>query len=184
MKPAQVRMARAALNWSLHQLAEAAGVHRNTISNFETGKYAGDPATLASIRGALKSAGIEFTNGDQPGVQLRIEGRPREPVPDYGKAMTFEDCSKLRDEIAARVAAIIEKRQEEWTVDSLAIKELRSYCRKIYPRFAGRYRTVASKVAEMADAAKRALDDGDVYRLTGAAAGIDNALRLYENDQE
>ena len=84
----------------------------------------------------------------------KSRGRPREPVPDYGKAMTFEDCSKLRDEIAARVAAIIKKRQEEWTVDSLAIKELRSYCRKIYPRFAGRYRTVASKVAEMADAAE------------------------------
>ena len=71
MKPAQVRMARAALNWSLQQLAEAARVHRNTISNFETGKYAGDPQTVDAIRAALEAAGVEFTNGDQPGVRLR-----------------------------------------------------------------------------------------------------------------
>lgn len=64
-------MARAALNWSLQQLAEAAAVHRNTISNFETGKYAGDPQTIAAIRAALEAAGIEFTNGDEPGVKMR-----------------------------------------------------------------------------------------------------------------
>ncbi len=63
-------MARAALNWSLQQLSEAAGVHRNTISNFETGRYAGEPATLDAIRAALEAAGIEFTNGGQPGVRL------------------------------------------------------------------------------------------------------------------
>jgi transcriptional regulator with XRE-family HTH domain len=71
VKPAQVRMARAALNWSLQQLSEAAGVHRNTISNFETGRYAGEPATLEAISTALEAAGVEFTNGDQPGVRLR-----------------------------------------------------------------------------------------------------------------
>jgi transcriptional regulator with XRE-family HTH domain len=64
-------MARAALNWSLQQLSEVAGVHRNTISNFETGRYAGEPATLDAIRAALEAAGVEFTNGDQPGVRLR-----------------------------------------------------------------------------------------------------------------
>jgi transcriptional regulator with XRE-family HTH domain len=76
VKPAQVRMARAALNWSLQQLSEAAGVHRNTISNFETGRYAGEPATLDAIRAALETAGVEFTNGDQPGVRLRKNRNP------------------------------------------------------------------------------------------------------------
>ena len=73
MKPAQVRMARAALNWSLADLANAAGVHRNTISNFETGKFAGDQDKLAAIRAALESAGIEFIpeNGGGAGVRLR-----------------------------------------------------------------------------------------------------------------
>jgi transcriptional regulator with XRE-family HTH domain len=66
-------MARAALNWSLAQLAEAAGVHRNTISNFETGKFAGSQEALDAIRAALESAGVEFIaeNGGGPGVRLR-----------------------------------------------------------------------------------------------------------------
>ena len=70
MKPRRSGSARAALNWSLQQLSDAAGVHRNTISNFETGRYAGEPATLDAIRAALEAAGVEFTNGGQPGVRF------------------------------------------------------------------------------------------------------------------
>ena len=68
---AQVRMARAALNWTVRDLAEASGLHRNTINNIEVGRYAGDPKTLAIIEKTLTKAGVEFTNGDQPGVRLR-----------------------------------------------------------------------------------------------------------------
>ena len=70
---AQVRMARAALNWSVRDLAEAARIHRNTVTNIETGRYAGDAATLAAIDSALKRAGVEFIdeNGGGPGVRLR-----------------------------------------------------------------------------------------------------------------
>jgi transcriptional regulator with XRE-family HTH domain len=70
---AQLRMARAALNWSVRDLAEAAQIHRNTVTNIETGRYVGDAATLAAIVGALKRAGIEFIdeNGGGPGVRLR-----------------------------------------------------------------------------------------------------------------
>jgi transcriptional regulator with XRE-family HTH domain len=70
---AQVRMARAALNWTVRALADAAHVHRNTITNIETGRYTGDPETLAAIEGALKRAGVEFIdeNGGGPGVRLR-----------------------------------------------------------------------------------------------------------------
>lgn len=73
VKPAQVRMARAALNWSLADLSKAAGVHRNTISNFETGRYGGSPEALEAIRRALESAGVIFVdgNGEGPGVRLR-----------------------------------------------------------------------------------------------------------------
>lgn len=70
MTNAQIRAARGLLNWTVRQLAEAAGVHRNTISNYETGRYT-DPRTLDAIRAALESAGVEFTNGDRPGVRLR-----------------------------------------------------------------------------------------------------------------
>jgi len=70
---AQVRMARAALNWSVRELAEAAGIHRNTVTNIETGRYAGDAETLAAIVGALKRAGVDFIaeNSGGPGVRLR-----------------------------------------------------------------------------------------------------------------
>lgn len=66
-------MARAALNWSLSDLAKASGVHRNTISNFETGKFGGSETVRTAIREALEAAGVEFIaeNGGGPGVRLR-----------------------------------------------------------------------------------------------------------------
>jgi transcriptional regulator with XRE-family HTH domain len=74
-------MARAALNWTVRDLAEAAKLHRNTISNIETGKYVGDGATLAAIVSVLKKAGVEFIdeNGGGAGVRLRKRTQIREP---------------------------------------------------------------------------------------------------------
>src|SRR6266404_5608624 len=75
----QVRMARAALNWTVRDLAEATGLHRNTISNIEVGRYAGDPSTLAAIEKVLRHAGVEFIdeNGGGAGVRLRKPHRYR-----------------------------------------------------------------------------------------------------------
>ena len=42
----------------------------HTVTNIETGRYAGDPQTLAAIRKALEKGGVEFTNGKKPGVRL------------------------------------------------------------------------------------------------------------------
>jgi DNA-binding XRE family transcriptional regulator len=66
-------MARAALNWTVRDLAEATGLHRNTITNIEVGRYAGDAITLATIEAVLRRAGVEFIdeNGGGPGVRLR-----------------------------------------------------------------------------------------------------------------
>ena len=74
---AQVRMARAALNWTVRDLAEAAGLHRNTITNIEVGHYAGDPETLEKIERVLTRAGVEFIheNGGGPGVRLAKKKR-------------------------------------------------------------------------------------------------------------
>ncbi len=68
-------MARAALQWTLEGLASRAGVHRNTISNIETGKFKGDFESLLAIRAALEAGGVEFIaeNGGGPGVRLRKE---------------------------------------------------------------------------------------------------------------
>lgn len=75
VKPAQVRMARAALDWSLADLAQAADVHRNTISNYERGIYDGDPKSLGKIRAALEKAGVVFIDGDSFGVRLKKKRR-------------------------------------------------------------------------------------------------------------
>jgi transcriptional regulator with XRE-family HTH domain len=66
-------MARAALNWSLADLAAASGVHRNTISNFETGRYGGSEEAISAMRAALEAAGVIFMdeNGEGAGVRLR-----------------------------------------------------------------------------------------------------------------
>ena len=78
---AQVRMARAALGWSVRDLADATGLHRNTVTNLEVGRYAGDPETLSKIKRVLEKAGVEFSdeNGGGPGVRLRdrTEKKPR-----------------------------------------------------------------------------------------------------------
>ena len=74
---AQLRMARAALNWTVRDLAQAAGLHRNTVTNIEVGRYTGDPKSLELLEAILKKAGIDFIdeNGGGPGVRLRK--RPR-----------------------------------------------------------------------------------------------------------
>lgn len=72
MQPEQMRAARAALNWSLDRLAEASGVHRNTLSNFETRKYLADQGTIMAAERALKAAGvIPVQTDDATGVLMR-----------------------------------------------------------------------------------------------------------------
>jgi hypothetical protein len=41
------------------------------VRDFEARKRKPIANNLAAIRGALEAAGIEFTNGDVPGVRLR-----------------------------------------------------------------------------------------------------------------
>ena len=64
-------MARAALGIGVRELAEAAGVTPATFSRFENGHRRGYADTLLKIQAALEAAGIEFLNGDAPGVRLR-----------------------------------------------------------------------------------------------------------------
>jgi transcriptional regulator with XRE-family HTH domain len=76
---AQLRMARAALNWTVRDLAEATGLHRNTITNIEVGRYAGDQKTLETIEAVLRRAGVEFIeeNGGGAGVRMKKSVKKR-----------------------------------------------------------------------------------------------------------
>lgn len=64
-------MARAALQLAVRDLAGLAGVSTMTVTRFENGHSGGQAATLRKIQIALEKAGVEFTNGDMPGVRLR-----------------------------------------------------------------------------------------------------------------
>jgi len=63
-------MARAALQLGVRDVAALASVSPNTIARLERGDdlY---PRTVSAIRSALETAGVEFTDGDAPGVCLR-----------------------------------------------------------------------------------------------------------------
>jgi len=72
---AQIRAARALLQWSAADLAKESSVGVNTIRRAE---IAGDQIALtaansAMLRGVLEAAGVEFIdeNGGGPGVRLR-----------------------------------------------------------------------------------------------------------------
>jgi transcriptional regulator with XRE-family HTH domain len=72
LNAAQCRMARAALQLGVRELAEAAKVSPTTITRLERGEEL-YPRTLDAIQGALEAAGVEFIeqNGGGPGVRLR-----------------------------------------------------------------------------------------------------------------
>ena len=72
----QIRMARAALGWGVRDLAAKAEVNANTVTRIENGADA-LAGTLTKIQRALEAAGVEFTNGEAPGVRL-----PKSPEDD------------------------------------------------------------------------------------------------------
>lgn len=67
--PVQCRMARAALGLGVRELAAAAKVSIDTVARFERGDELKE-RTIEALQRALELAGVEFTNGDQPGVRV------------------------------------------------------------------------------------------------------------------
>jgi len=71
----QVKAARALLQWSQADLANASGISKPTIARLEAepGPIGGRIDTANAIRTALEAAGVEFIaeNGGGPGVRLR-----------------------------------------------------------------------------------------------------------------
>jgi predicted transcriptional regulator len=69
----QIKAGRALLGWSQDQLAAASGISQPTIKRLEAegGELGGRAETQAKIRRALEKAGVEFTNGNSPGVRLK-----------------------------------------------------------------------------------------------------------------
>lgn len=74
-----ILMARAALRWSIEDLAKASGVGVRTIKRFESVDEitSGNLSTIQKIKAALEAAGIEFigTPTDRPGIRI---GNPKQ----------------------------------------------------------------------------------------------------------
>jgi hypothetical protein len=73
MKPAIPYRRLALINMSHAQLSRAAVVPVAIINDFETGVATPNAGNGDAIRKALERAGIEFIDGDQPGVRLRVK---------------------------------------------------------------------------------------------------------------
>jgi ribosome-binding protein aMBF1 (putative translation factor) len=72
---AQFRAARALLDWSRSKLGEKAGHSLATIQRVEKGGAYVSDEVRAKLKSTLEAAGVEFTNGDAPGVRLRNKTR-------------------------------------------------------------------------------------------------------------
>jgi transcriptional regulator with XRE-family HTH domain len=92
-------MARAALSWGVRELAAAAKVSTDTVARFERGDELKE-RTIDALKRALEAAGIEFTNGDQPGVRLAKATAVRSAEP--GSAQSRRVAAKVIRGKAAR----------------------------------------------------------------------------------
>jgi predicted transcriptional regulator len=71
MTPAQLRAARALLDWTRNDLKDASGISPETIKNIETGKFKPQKATIDKIINTFAERGVEFMGHRQiQGVML------------------------------------------------------------------------------------------------------------------
>ena len=88
----QCRAARALIEWSQLELADAAKITRQTVVDFERGTRRPHANNLAAIQAVFEKAGVEFIpkNGGGPGVRLAKRGRKQMiRVPKASNAAIF-----------------------------------------------------------------------------------------------
>ena len=87
----QCRMARAGLRLTAGTLADHAKVSKVTLSDFEKGKRSPHPRTVAAIRVALETAGVEFIDDVGGGAGVRLKKRA------LGATISLEDLNAEND---------------------------------------------------------------------------------------
>ena len=125
-------MARAAVGWGVRELAEKAGVTANTVTRIENGADA-KQSTIDALQRALEAAGIEFTNGEQPGVRLAkaaaahsAEFRQRVKSDGCRQSTLPQDREGDREEMigaapSARVEPALTSKRRRSSVDELLL---------------------------------------------------------------
>ena len=71
----QFRAARALLDWSREELARRAGQHASTVKARKLRSENVSDEAREKLKATLEAAGVEFTNGDAPGVRLKGKRR-------------------------------------------------------------------------------------------------------------
>ena len=72
MRPVHLRMARAALNWTLREFEGKTGVNKNTVARYEAGGAILSD-TLERLESALREEGIIFIEDDvEFGIGIRL----------------------------------------------------------------------------------------------------------------
>ncbi|WP_105435693.1 helix-turn-helix domain-containing protein [Neorhizobium tomejilense] len=129
ISPAQCRAARALLQWSQQQLAEAAKVGVVTIRQFEAGAVEPRQATVQAIQIAAEQAGISFPgrnsvhlarviwnrtqDGESPpsGVPVMVEYT----IGDFGMQPAIFDAEKRIWNLPAANKELLESEVQQWT---------------------------------------------------------------------
>jgi transcriptional regulator with XRE-family HTH domain len=110
---AQIRAARALVGWTQAQLAAAASLSEISIQQIEKGLTDPRASTLAAIERAFEAAGVEFTNGGQPGVKLLIPaGHQPKPAVSPERARVLAIADRAEASSRANVAAEKAKRRK------------------------------------------------------------------------
>lgn len=161
--PAQIRAARAMLEWSQEELAEKAEVSLSTVRDVESQRRPLDTSAAADIHRTLENAGVIFIPGSPtagPGVQL-VAGRPQVIRPPT--VMTMWDGLPFAVEWQGKAITVY---LSEEAIDDLGrFREKRSNADylKVFEKYRGGI-----------------LDD--VARALAAGKGTDKGLRLASAD--
>jgi transcriptional regulator with XRE-family HTH domain len=76
MTPAQCRAARALLNLDQAELANASGIARSTLADFERGARIPRRASLSAIEAELTHRGVKFIEANGGGFGVRLTTDP------------------------------------------------------------------------------------------------------------
>jgi transcriptional regulator with XRE-family HTH domain len=77
MTPMQLRMARAALNWTVRELAARADINKNAVSRYESGQEILS-SSVTSMERVLLEAGVQFFD-EEGGIGIRIQRTQKPP---------------------------------------------------------------------------------------------------------
>ena len=79
---AQIRAARGLLNWSQGELAERAGISKQSVTRIENGTMDPRFSTITALNEAIRSAGVELAEDSNGTVQLSISREKLLPPSD------------------------------------------------------------------------------------------------------